>query len=122
MAVLSNKNKLNWFLIVMVSLPLLFSAYAIILKNNFIFLIIYIVLGLATFIMYIVDKNRAIKQQWRIPEFTLHMLELSGGWVGGLLAQQYFRHKNKKLSYQLIFWSIVGIHVVGWILYIIYLT
>ncbi len=120
MAVSSNKNKLNWFLIVMVSLPLIFSAYAMILKNNFIFIIVYIALSLVTFIVYIVDKNRAIKQQWRIPEFTLHMLELSGGWAGGLVAQHYFRHKNKKLSYQLIFWSIVGIHMVGWILYIIY--
>lgn len=116
------KNKLNWFLLTMVLLPLLFSTYAIIMRNNFIFLIVYLVLGLVTFTMYVIDKNRAISQQWRIPEFTLHILELLGGWVGGFLAQQFFRHKNKKLSYQLIFWSIVGIHMIGWVFYVIYLT
>lgn len=118
----SNKNIPPWFIIVMACLPLLFSLYVIVKKHNFIFLVIYFVMGLVTLITYFIDKNRAIKQQWRIPEFTLHILELLGGWSGGLLAQHYFRHKNKKLTYQLVFWSIVGLHIVGWVLYIVYFT
>jgi len=37
-----------------------------------------------------------------------------GGWPGALLAQQLFRHKTRKLSYQLLFWAIVLLHQVFW--------
>ncbi|SJM91388.1 Cold-shock protein (fragment) [Crenothrix polyspora] len=50
---------------------------------------------------------------WRIPEKSLHTLELLGGWPGALLAQRTLRHKNRKPSYQVVFWLIVGLHVAG---------
>jgi len=40
---------------------------------------------------------------------------LLGGWPGALLAQQRFRHKTRKLSYQAVFWLIVLLHQVFWI-------
>ena len=45
----------------------------------------------------------------------MHGVELLGGWPGALLAQQMFRHKTRKLSYQLSFWLIVAVHQVVWI-------
>lgn len=83
-------------------IPLAFIAY------------LYIVLSLVTFIMYWIDKTAAIKQQWRVPEFTLHGLELGGGWFGGFVAQQLLRHKTIKFNYQLTFWSIVALHIGFW--------
>ncbi len=60
-----------------------------------------------TFLAYRSDKRRAELGQWRIPESTLHLLELLGGWPGAFLAQRIFRHKTSKLSYQGVFWGIV---------------
>ena len=60
------------------------------------------------------DKRRSIKGQWRTSERTLHLLELLGGWPGSLIAQQVLRHKTRKLSYQLTFWSIVALHGLVW--------
>jgi uncharacterized membrane protein YsdA (DUF1294 family) len=38
------------------------------------------------------------------------------GWLAGaLLAQQVFRHKTRKVSFQLVFWLIVMLHQVFWI-------
>ncbi len=53
------------------------------------------------------DKKRALRQDWRIPEFYLHLLELAGGWLGSFIAQRRFRHKVLKLRYQVVFWMIV---------------
>ena len=67
------------------------------------------------------DKRRAEAGAWRIPEATLHLGELAGGWPGAFLAQRQFRHKTAKISYQAVFWLIVLLHefmaldfVLGW--------
>ena len=66
--------------------------------------------SLITFLAYRSDKRRAEADEWRIPESMLHSAELIGGWPGAFLGQRSFRHKTSKISYQLVFWSIVLIH------------
>ncbi|WP_313505516.1 DUF1294 domain-containing protein [Stutzerimonas kunmingensis] len=78
-------------------------------------LAIYAVASLLTFVLYWRDKHSALKDRWRTPETTLHFFELAGGWPGALVAQQVFRHKTRKLSYQLAFWLIVMLHQALWI-------
>lgn len=78
-------------------------------------LAIYAVASLLTFVLYWRDKHSALKDRWRTPETTLHFFELVGGWPGALVAQQVFRHKTRKLSYQLAFWLIVVLHQAFWI-------
>ncbi len=56
------------------------------------------------------DKRSARAQTWRTSEGTLHLLELLGGWPGAFLAQRWFRHKTIKVSYQAVFWLIVGLY------------
>lgn len=56
------------------------------------------------------DKRFAIAAHLRVPEATLHLFELTGGWPGSFLAQRHFRHKIAKRSYQIIFWLIVLAH------------
>lgn len=78
----------------------------------------YLVMSLITFITYGVDKRRAIRGDRRVPEITLHALELFFGFPGALLAQQVFRHKRKKPRYLVVFWILVLVHaaIAAWLL------
>jgi uncharacterized membrane protein YsdA (DUF1294 family) len=78
-------------------------------------LVAYGVVSLLAFLLYWSDKRKARSDHWRTPENVLHAVEFAGGWPGALLAQQLFRHKTRKLSYQLMFWIIVLMHQVFWI-------
>ena len=51
--------------------------------------------NVVTFILYGVDKSRAKKGRWRIPEKTLLLLPLLGGSVGGILGMAAFHHKTR---------------------------
>lgn len=86
--------------------PLLFVTYA--------------ALSAVTFYMYGVDKATAVRNEdlgptarheRRVPEVWLHALELLCGWPGALVAQWYYRHKNRKAAYQLAFWLVAALNV-----------
>lgn len=51
--------------------------------------------NLVTFTVYGVDKAKARRGAWRVPEKTLFLLPLLGGGVGALLGMLVFRHKTK---------------------------
>lgn len=76
---------------------------------------LYLGASLISFLQYWMDKRSAQQGGWRTPEQTLHLVELAGGWPGALIAQQTFRHKTRKASYQSVFWLIVAAHQVFWI-------
>jgi uncharacterized membrane protein YsdA (DUF1294 family)/cold shock CspA family protein len=63
------------------------------------------------------DKSAARSGAPRIPENTLHLLGLAGGWPGALIAQQRFRHKTIKQPFQTVFWitAILNIAGVAWL-------
>ena len=48
-----------------------------------------------TFTVYGIDKSKARRGAWRIPEKRLFLLPLLGGSVGALLGMKVFRHKTK---------------------------
>lgn len=73
---------------------------------------IVLALSFVCFIMYGWDKRSAGRGDRRVPEKTLHLLAFLGGWPGAILGQQYFRHKTKKFSFQLVFWLLVVLHLV----------
>lgn len=75
----------------------------------------YGIVSLLAFFLYWSDKRKARTERWRTPENVLHAVELAGGWPGALVAQQLFRHKTRKVSYQVLFWAIVLLHQVFWI-------
>ena len=65
--------------------------------------IAYLVLAnLVAFAMYGIDKKRAIKNKWRIPEKTLLLAALFGGAMGALWGMILFHHKTKKAKFFLI--------------------
>ena len=55
--------------------------------------------NLVTFTVYGVDKAKARRGAWRVPEKTLFLLPLLGGSVGALLGMLVFRHKTKHWSF-----------------------
>lgn len=63
-------------------------------------LILYLVIiNVITFVLFGVDKYKAIRQEWRIRESTLLGLALIGGSIGGWLAMYIFHHKTKKVKF-----------------------
>ncbi|MFJ4605607.1 DUF1294 domain-containing protein [Pseudomonas atacamensis] len=75
----------------------------------------YGIVSVLAFFLYWADKRKARADAWRTPENILHAVELAGGWPGALIAQQVFRHKTRKVSFQILFWVIVLLHQVFWI-------
>ncbi|HPG76477.1 MAG TPA: DUF1294 domain-containing protein, partial [Rhodoglobus sp.] len=72
---------------------------------------IYVVTSIVTFAMYGYDKARAKSGRWRVPETTLLLLGLIGGWPGAIVGQVVFRHKTTKESFRNAFWVTVVINV-----------
>lgn len=42
-----------------------------------------------------IDKRRAIRHEWRIPEAALFLIALLGGSMGSIAGMQLFRHKTR---------------------------
>lgn len=66
------------------------------IKNIIIYFIIINLLGF--FIMYI-DKQKAKKGHWRIPEKTIFLITLLGGGIGAIIGMYTFRHKTQKINF-----------------------
>ena len=65
-------------------------------------LIIYLIaINVVTFIVYGIDKMKAKRSKWRIPEATLLGLAVIGGSVGAWLGMKVWHHKtlHKKFKY-----------------------
>jgi uncharacterized membrane protein YsdA (DUF1294 family)/cold shock CspA family protein len=67
----------------------------------------YLAASTASYLVYWLDKAAARADGRRIPESTLHLLALVGGWPGALLAQQQYRHKTRKPEFRIVFWFTV---------------
>jgi uncharacterized membrane protein YsdA (DUF1294 family) len=82
-------------------------ALALLGKTPFFVPFAYVIASGLTFMVYGFDKSAAMNGRWRTREGTLHLLSLLGGWPGALVAQQMFRHKSRKLEFQIVFWITV---------------
>lgn len=51
--------------------------------------------NVVTFAVYGIDKAKAKRGAWRVPERTLFLLPLLGGSLGALLGMKVFHHKTK---------------------------
>lgn len=52
-------------------------------------------INLVTFFVYGIDKYRAKRGAWRIPEKTLFLLPILGGSIGAIAGMKFFHHKTK---------------------------
>jgi uncharacterized membrane protein YsdA (DUF1294 family)/cold shock CspA family protein len=74
-------------------------------------LVAYVVMGAVSFAVYWYDKRAARDGTWRVAEGSLHLIDLFGGILGGLLAQVALHHKTAKPSFALVTLAIVVAHV-----------
>ena len=58
-------------------------------------LVYLIIVNIVGFVMMGIDKKKAIRGAWRIPEASLFLVALIGGSIGSILGMQTFRHKTK---------------------------
>ena len=66
-------------------------------------LTVYLVfMNIASFVMYGMDKYKAKKQAWRIPENALLMSAVCGGAYGAYLGMNFFHHKTKHVYFRVI--------------------
>ena len=61
-------------------------------KLILIYLLIVNALG---FLLMLVDKRKAQKNLWRIPESTLFLMAAMGGSIGSIAGMYKFRHKTR---------------------------
>ena len=78
------------------------------------------IINLVTFITYGIDKLKAKRSKWRIPEATLLCLAVIGGSIGAWLGMKAWHHKtqHKKFRYGIPAIIIVQIAVIGYFFYL----
>jgi len=81
------------------------------MKNETFFLIYLIAINAVSGILFLYDKHAAIKSHRRIPEQTLHLLELAGGVIANMILMYSIHHKNRKFRYYGVTWVVL----IGWI-------
>lgn len=63
-------------------------------------LTIYLILvNAVAFLLMLIDKQKAKKKKWRIPEATLIGSAAIGGSIGALAGMYTFRHKTKHTKF-----------------------
>ena len=75
------------------------------------------ILNVITFFLYGIDKWKAKKDRWRIPESTLLLLAVLGGSIGALMGMKIWHHKtmHKKFKYGI---PLIMILQIGMLLYL----
>lgn len=69
------------------------------MNNPFITYLLFI--NLVAFFAMLIDKRRAIRNQWRISEKALISMAIAGGSIGMLCGMKTFRHKTKHKKFTL---------------------
>ena len=65
-------------------------------KNIVLYLLIINIIG---FFIMLIDKQKAKRGGWRIPEKTLFIITALGGGIGTVAGMYTFRHKTQKIAF-----------------------
>lgn len=57
--------------------------------------IYFVIMNLIGFAIMGIDKRKAIKRAWRIPESTLFVIAIIGGSIGTTIGMHVFHHKTR---------------------------
>lgn len=81
-----------------------------------------ILVNAAAFLLMLIDKQKAKKKKWRIPEATLMGSAAIGGSIGALAGMYTFRHKTKHPKFTvgipvILVLQLILTGVVLWLLY-----
>ena len=84
-------------------------------------LLVYLLLiNAAGFLLMLVDKIKARKNLWRIPEATLMTVAAIGGSIGAIAGMNLFRHKTKHAKFYIGLPVILVLQIVAAICIIFY--
>ena len=72
----------------------------------------FIVINIIGFFIMWLDKRKAIKGSWRIPEKTLFIITALGGGIGTIAGMYTFRHKTQKIQFVIGFPFITILEIV----------
>ena len=76
-----------------------------------ILLIILVAVNLFAFVLYGIDKLKAKRGAWRIPEATLLLVAFLGGSLGAFLGMELFRHKTKHAKFKVLVPLFLVLHI-----------
>ena len=78
-----------------------------------------LLVNIVTFATYGIDKRKAQKGRWRIPESTLLLLAFFGGAIGALMGMRVFHHKTKHLKFKILvpLFLAMQLALAGWLIY-----
>ena len=82
-------------------------------------IIYFIIINLIGFFIMWLDKRKAIKGAWRIPEKTLFIITALGGGIGTIAGMYIFRHKTQKIGFVIGFPFITILEIVTIIYFLI---
>ena len=84
-----------------------------------VFLIYLLIINVITFFTYGIDKWKAKRSKWRIPESTLLMMAVMGGSIGAWLGMKVWHHKtmHKKFKYGVPVIIFAQLGIVGYIIF-----
>lgn len=71
----------------------------------------YALINIVLYVTMVIDKKRAIKDGWRIPEKNMFIMAVLGGGLGGLAAMVFKRHKNRHMDFILVFTMTAILHM-----------
>lgn len=73
----------------------------------------YALINIVLYVTMVIDKKRAIKDGWRIPEKNMFVMSVLGGGLGGLMAMVFKRHKNRHMDFILVFTTTAILHILA---------
>ena len=77
------------------------------------FILLYIgIMNIIGFLIMGIDKLKAKKRAFRIPEATLFLVALMGGSIGSILGRDLFRHKTKHKTFTIGMPAILIIQII----------
>ena len=71
----------------------------------------YALINIVLYVTMVIDKKRAIRDGWRIPEKNMFIMAVMGGGLGGLAAMVFKRHKNRHMDFILVFTMTAILHM-----------
>ena len=86
-------------------------------QNKIIYFVIINILG---FLIMYIDKQKAKKGKWRIPEKTLFIITGLGGGIGTIAGMYIFRHKTQKVAFVIGFPLITILEIIAVIYFIFF--
>ncbi|EPK3895392.1 DUF1294 domain-containing protein [Enterobacter ludwigii] len=88
-------NRFCYLLLLIAAIGSLFTSHP--------FILWLLLINVLTLAMYGADKMAARRAMRRVPEATLLIFGLIGGWPGAIIGQQLFRHKTQKQPFKTYF-------------------